>query len=211
MKGNKRMNTQRTLLSALCSRPSVMVSCALPSRLAGSMHSDPWPWAGNRLNTPTFIPLFLPEPLQDSLEWMFPSSLKLHCHHFCLVKVIVSENNHKFKTSSFQSNILRQLYFQKLLSLESSVLCCECCHGWAPLLFLASVFWPSGLLFLFWLFCLLLQSDSSLAFPYQLSEGRWEGENKKKQEMLQGLLSNESKGTGDEREGLWGLVFYWFH
>lgn len=108
---------------------------------------------------------------------MLPSSLKLHCHHFHLVKAIVSENNHKLKTNLFQSNILRQLYFQKLLSVESSVLCCECCHGWAPL-FQASVFWSFLIASHFFDF---LPSPIwfSLAFPYQLSEGKWEEETRK--------------------------------
>ena len=51
-----------------------------------------------RVGLPTsfFLSLYLFLPPQDSLEWILPPSLNFHCHHFHLVKPILSEKCHNF-------------------------------------------------------------------------------------------------------------------
>ena len=112
---------------------------------------------------------------------MLPSSLKLHCHHFHLVKAIVSENNHKFKKPIYSSLISSGNFIFKSSCLWSHLSLVVNAVMAEPPLFQASVFWSLLIASHFFDF---LPSPIwfPLAFPYQLSEGKWEGETRKQGE-----------------------------
>lgn len=205
MKGNKRMN--RTLLPASSALgPSVVVFHALPSRLAGSMHSDPWRWAGNPPPPPLSLSFYLVLPLKILQNGMSHHPWNSTAITFVLLKPLFQKTIINFKNQS------TPVHLKAILSSKALVFGVICPLLWmlswlSPPLFQASVFWSLLIASHFFDF---LPSPIwfPLAFPYQLSEGKWEGETGR---CPKACFPVKARGTGDEREGLWGLVFSWFH
>lgn len=154
------------------------------------MHSDPWPWAGNPPPPPLSLSFYLVLPLKILQHGYSHHPWNSTAITFVLLKPLFQKTIINFKNQS------TPVYLKAILSSKALVFGVICPLLWmlswlSPPLFQASVFWSLLIASHFFEF---LPSPIwfPLAFPYQLSEGKWEGETRKQGDAPR-LAFQESK------------------
>lgn len=166
MKGNERTNnTQEDSAPCLLCSPSLCcgLSC-LPSRLAGSMHSDPWPWAGNPTPPPLSLLFYLVLPLKILQNGCSHHPWNSTAITFVLLKPMFQKTIINFKNNLLQS-ISRQFKFKSSCLWSHLSFVVNAVMAEPPLIPGLCLLVPPDCFSLFWLFAFSNLIPFSLSLP----------------------------------------------